>query len=694
MIPSWGSKECGGYKNVFTFQLMTVGEQEDRNSFVCSLLDELWSARYEIREEAHGIPTPDGSQVSTEAEYFDVHTLPITWTKWLNLPEPVTQSTTLADRDAVITDWDVDLTRQASRKQSATLHRILDKRWLELQEMTTEDNAKNMELLTAKGDVSKLQRIITFVVDGFCSPDNALLVDRVCQLRDFVLYFMHNPTSDSASGFNSHIKKRVVQWYTMPPGTFVRMLDVTAMPIVKAWNTFLVRTPATRTLSKLLEARRFFARSHRPMDVSYNRVAAICKRLFVSSDVWKRGVALMFCLGTRPNELFRSFVEFRPVDTLGVEYGDADPVHWVYQIGTSKASNTTKLILDADTPSENEKRVAIKPILFGFSSHDVIECINQLRMEANELFVQSAMSAGLSMDEAPTSAITLTVVQKLTRTMYSVFQDEGDECTTRGHLFGGLFSRKFYACAALLEFRDAYIDHITPNQFVSQILMHQPGMPTDSVHYVTLRVKYGAEDAPYTAEMKDPEDFSRKRKMDTTDGDNKKSKRRSAQREDGSLYTQTGETITLKTQTKEKTKVQVNRFTHRKFQSEAERQEYYEAVKQYLVDNNIRPSIANLTAIGVSPQFQTARKNHYKKALEEMNKAVEMVNELKTDVDALGKEVEEYGDTANDDTTDSDEQHEPTTTIKTEQPDDEDYLPLDLQPPLLTRQNAMTSMDD
>ncbi len=689
--PVWGSKMCGNYKNVFTYQLMTVGSQSERLDFIRDLIAELWTQRYVIRFEAHGLPMPTDDFNSQEAEYFDLNTLPITWTKWLNLPDPVAHDAPVGDRDALVTEWEVDLTRQHSRKQSKTLHEILDKHWVMLTNMAGKESAASMELLGVKGDVTKLQRIITFTVDGFEDGNGVVCADRVSTLRDFVLYFMHNPTSDSASGFNSHVKKRVVQWYGMPPGTSKVVQNAPELAMVASWNKLLVRTPATRSLSKLLETRRFYARSHRPLDISYNKIAGICRRLFKSSDIWKRGVALMFALGVRPNELFRSFVEFQPVyKTDGDTYID-DPSHWITQVGTSKCSNATRLMTAPSDAGDIEKRIAFKPILFGFTSCDVIEQIAQLRMDANREFMSSVLSAGLSLDEAPTSAITLTVVQRLTRMMYSVFQDEADECTTRGHLFGGLFSRKFYACAALQEFKHAYINRTTPNQFVSEILMHQPGLPTDSVHYVTLSLKFGDDDKEW--EMKDEETgdgFVRKRKAVSDDDDSKKRRKRSAMDDSGALYGQGDEMVTLKTMSKEKQKIQVGRFSHKKFHTEDERQEYFCVVKQFLTDNNIRPSIANLTAIGVSPQFQSARKKHLKNAKTELNKLAEEMNEAKQDVDTLESEVKQYGDDGDETETEESECMTPVIYTVDLVKDDEDDTEMDdlPEPPKLSRQNA------
>lgn len=655
---TWGSKECGDYKSVFTYQLITVGLSGDRIVFVNDLLSELWEHRYVIREEAHGIPQPSGDQDSQDAEFFDTENLPLAWTRWLSLPEQPPSDAPTSERDAVFTKGDIDLTRQNSRRQSATLHRLMDKAWVTLTEMAGDVNTvRMMEKFTVKGDVSKLQRVITFVIDGFETLEEGIVnPDRVQTLRDLVLYFIHNPTSDSASGFNAYIKKRALQWYSMAPGSSMFYLNAGARPQVMAWNKYLVRTPAARSLSKLLEARRFYARSHKPMTVSYNKISTVCKRLFSSDDPWKRGVALMFALGVRPNELFRSFVTFKPIGPGWVSnYSMTDKSSWLIQIGTSKCANASKLMTEADDIPLEDKRCAEKPILFGFKSADVIEAIHRLRMDADKHFSSSVIAAGLSLAEAPTSAITLTVVQRLSRAIYAAFPDEGDTCTERGHLFGALFSRKFYACAAIKEFEDSYKDTVTPSQFVAEILMHQPGMPFDSVHYVTIRLLYGEEDPVYIDEEKDEDGQRKKRKSgDDPEGTNKKRKRKKTPIDGDGLYSLTDEVVMLKTMTPERSKVEVKRFCHRKFNTEEERQEYFNAAKQYLLSFNVRASIANLTAIGVSPQFQSARKKNYKKAIDELNKAQEEANEIRQKVNELETEIKQQEESAEEDDNEED----------------------------------------
>lgn len=653
----WGSRQCGNYKSVFTYQLMSIGGKKVNRALMTDLMGFMWSKRFIIRNESHGVPLPDNE--SSPNEYFDMDTLPVSWTTWLDVPDPISHDGPVATRDAQVTDGYVDLTRQSSRRQSPSLHKILDLAWSTMKTGKTPSEVESMEKMEAKGDVSKLQRLLSMAIDGFEDDEYQADAGMITQLRDFVLYFMHNPTSDSASSFNAYMKKRVIQWYNSPPGASISKMDPIGAAIVRSWNRLLVRTPAARTLTKLLETRRFYARSHTPMEISYNRISHICKLLFASDDIWQRAVAVMFAIGVRPNELFRSFVEFHraPVDDGQHLYGEPyDPESWLTQVGCSKSSNASRLMTEkCDVVVESEKRTAVKPILFGLRANDVIECIHQLRLDANEEFKLSSISAGLSLDEAPTSAITLTVVQRLSRTMYIAFQKEGDECTRLGHLFGGLFSRKFYACASLYEFERAYFNRTTPNQFVSDILMHQPGMPTDSVHYVTLKLLYGERDTPVEEGLGiDNSDQVRKRRRgnDNDSGSdhdddgakqNKHARRKKKKaRDDGQqAYWRTDEMVSLKTLGPEKKRIQAARFAHRKFINEDERQEYYSVVKQYLQDLNIKPSIANLTSIGISPQFQSARKRNLRTAMDTLHSIKEDLDAAELEASTLQQEVKQ-----------------------------------------------------
>lgn len=621
-------------------------------------MQSLWENRFTIRFQSHGVPEPEDTDENNPEEYFDNKTLPLAWTKWLDLPETLAPDASLKASDARITEGQVDLCRQSSRKQSPLMHTIMDCAWESFLGLSKDKEARReiLGLFGAKGDVSKLQRFVSLAIDGFENEDGMPDVDLIVRLRDFVLFFLHNPTSDSATGFNANIKKRVTQWYRNPPET--------SGPCTESvmWNRLLVRTPAARDLTKLLETRRFYARSQRPLVISYNLIATVCRYLFQYGDIWRKSVALMFALGTRPNELFRSFIEFKPAgkkERAKNKHINQHPHQWIIQKGSSKGKNASKMMLEKAQPDE-EKRVACKPILFGFTSHDVIETINQLRVEASEEFKSSEISSGLTMEEAPTSALSLTVVQKLTRVMYSCFPDEGTEVTERQHLFGGMFSRKFYACAALLEFREAYEGQTTPSLFVADILMHQPGLPTDSVHYVTLELLYGDSDQEF-----EPDDLfeegtlNRKRRViPAEDSKNKKEKKK-----DEPLFTQTDEEVILKTQSKEKSKVTVFRFIHRRFVSEEERQQYYCHVKQYLMDLNIRPSIANLTAIGVSPQFQAARKKALKTAQANLEEAKEDIQAMSDEVNALEKEVNDI-ETEGESTDSESEEEEPIKIIR------------------------------
>jgi len=620
--PEWGTKACGDYRNVFTYKLITVGKQEDRANFVLSLIGKLWASRFDIRHEAHGIPIPDDSKEAIDNEFFDDANVPLAWTKWLNLPDVVPHDAPTSEKDATVMDGVVDLARQQSRKQSPTLHKILDAMWVELTSLGTDEDARIMEAVSVKGDVSKLQRILMFVIDGF-ENSSSDVVDRatISRLRDIILFFVHNPTSDSASGFNASMKKRVIQWYSDPPLGAKNLTDEQKNTVSASWHKFLVRTPAARLLSKLLETRRFFARSHTPLIVSYSKIAKTCTRLFASDDPWKKAVALLFALGVRPNELFRDFVKFTEVQQWELEeagYNWPGTAHWVMQIGTSKCANASKLMTELECPDDNEKRTAIKPILFDFTCESVISAIDSIRLQADTEFRLSRASSGLSLAEAPTSAITTTVVQKLTRTMYSAFPIEGDECTARGHLFGGLFSRKFYSCAALKEYEGSYGEVSTPNQFVSDILLHQPGLPTDSVHYVTLRLLYGSEDNDPCSDEKSDSEPERKRKSPEQEVKHEEGrKRKRARKNKRELFGPSNEDVTLKTMDPDKSKITIKRYSHRRFTDDSERMAYYNAAKSYLVEHNIKPSIANLTAIGVSPQFQSARKKQIKSAVDQ-----------------------------------------------------------------------------
>lgn len=634
----------------FLFRMPTAMTKDKRKAMIRSLLEDLWTHRFTIRNEAHGVPIPELGDESPD-EYFDVDTLPLAWTKWLDIPDNAPLDASLLEKDSMVTGGTVDLCRQNSRKQSALMHSLMDTYWAVFLKEATGSNLQMLQEFNAKGDVSKLQRLVSVAIDGFEEVDEfddvSVGIDKelVLRLRDFVLYFLHNPTSDSASGFNANIKKRVVQWYRDNPdpsdGTTVRYTE---------WNTLLIRTPAARGLTKLLETRRFFARSHRPMTVSYNKVATICRYIFEQGDVWEKAVAVMFSLGVRPNELFRDFVEFTPLSKKEVKkakYTAKSPLSWILQKGASKGANASKLMLMPNSEAgDSEKRVAIKPILFGFKSPDIVEAIHQLRLEAEEEF--KAVWGDMKMSEVPTSSLSVSVVQKLTKTMYRVMQEEADDCTDRGHLFGGNFSRKFYACAALKEFEDAWSGNTTPNQFVAEILLHQPGLPTDSVHYVTMELRYGEGDEESTVDdlFEEGTLIRRIKKKVPT------SLRKTKTEVEGPLFTQTDEEIILKTNTKEKEKVKVFKFKHRRFVSEDERQEYFAAVKLYLTGLNVLPSISNLTKLGLSPQFQAARKKYLKAAQIELEKKNEDVQEMSDEVHKLEEEVKGFEESDSEDTED------------------------------------------
>jgi thioesterase domain-containing protein len=180
-------------------------------------MNDLWASRFVIRNEAHGVPIPDDEEDPDEA--FSNENLPLAWTRWLDLPE-LPEGASLAASDALITEAVVDLSRQTSRKQSKVMHDLMDHYWDRLVESDgekKEETRQKLELFPAKGDVAKLQRLVSLTIDGFNTQiENgnwSVSTQKVTMLRDFVLYFLYNPTSDSASGFNANIKKRVIQWY-------------------------------------------------------------------------------------------------------------------------------------------------------------------------------------------------------------------------------------------------------------------------------------------------------------------------------------------------------------------------------------------------------------------------------------------------------------------------------------------------
>ena len=556
-----------------------VANKAFRREFVQDLLTDLWAARFEIRHECHGIQVP--LDHDDPAEQFDDSKVPAAWTTWLELPE-INGDLKLAERDALTTDSDLAVCeRQRSKRQSRTLHAILDSYWATL---CAKGDPQYMALRKASGDVAKLQRILCFVVDGFEVED---VVDgpSVTRLRDLVLFFVHNPTSDSATGFNADTKKMVYQWYRDPA-------DLSLVHAkVQSWNKLLVRTRAAKTLVQFMQTRRFYVRAHHPIKVDYHTVKETVLRVFESGDLWHKAAVLMFALGTRANELFRVFVSFNLVTKEEAEaVSDSkilirDHSRWIKQIGCSK-SGAAKLMLEPGLVSDRDKRKGYKPVLFGLDPAQVLAVIADLRVQAAVEFSEQTRGQCKELADACTTAISETLVQKLTRCMYTVFPDLGDACATAGHMFGGLFSRKVYSSFAVHEFPDS-VQASNANQFISEILMHSPGKPTDSLHYATLQVNFNADaDA-----VRDPNSLPRKR-----DPKHKP------------LFSQLGPLVPLKTKARET--VSCRKFSHRRFGSEKERQQYFDAVQEFLSSVDVRPSILNMTAMGVSPQFQSARKKH------------------------------------------------------------------------------------
>jgi hypothetical protein len=288
----------------------------------------------------------------------------------------------------------------------------------------------------------------------------------------------------------------------------------------------------------------------------------------------------------RAGELFRPMIRFEAVTPAERE----DCERWFRQIGTSKQENATDMQLSSAAVLDDSLRTAIKPICWGFNTQTLLEAIEDIRMQA-AAFVDQPLS------DMPATRIGAVFIPRLSATMHAIFTDEAEDAQMKYTAFGSSWTRKLYAAAAPVQF-PKYCESATLPAFVSEILMHTPGVPKTSVFYASIT-------------FISPDEATEERKKRREEGEDKtkakKKKRKTVPTPQASaLWGKT--TITVSLKGIGGGEVVVNKWSHGKFNTQEDRMQYFDDVSAYLTEMRVKPSIANLKAIGVSQKFQRDRK--------------------------------------------------------------------------------------
>jgi hypothetical protein len=223
-----------------------------------------------------------------------------------------------------------------------------------------------------------------------------------------------------------------------------------------------------------------------------------------------------------------------------------------------------------------------------------LEAIADIRMKADQFLGGDGSLSLLS--QLPASSIASTFIPRLSATMHAIFSEEAQDAQAKYSAFGTAWGRKLYAAAAPIQFAE-WANSKTLPAFISEILMHTPGVATTSVYYATITF----------VEQEGGDERKKKRIESDEDKIKKKKKRKSIPTPKASVLWGKSE-ITVKLKTLGGADVEVHKFSHGKFTSQEERMDYYEQVQRYLNELQVKPSIANLKAIGISQKFQRDRK--------------------------------------------------------------------------------------
>jgi hypothetical protein len=645
-IKEW--KDCKNVRDNYRVYLPCgPGTKQERTLIVEALIQTIWVARFIIRYESHDVP--EGKDGDKDELYND-NTIPPAWLKHSSAGDILMmRDQPLAEQDAIMTDMTTRLERHANRKKSSTLTDICDAAWAKLMSL---DKASTpvYEHYKVVGDVSALRRIITFCLDAFefqgPEPTDIEINTRlVNDLRILITYYIGSPITDFCKSWNANIKKRVFQWYT----SRTRDAADVGRPsdghngLFLSWKRMMTRTPAQKKIGVLLEARRHYQRSQGPLYVSANRVEGLVRES-LTSEFWAKCCAILCCAGMRANELFRPMIDFAACDD-----GRENSHLWFKQIGTSKQENANEMQLQSQPIQASQLRTAMKPICWGVNWETLKEAIMDVRMVA---WNNMGISEGIDFSA---DLIARIFIPKLSATMHAIFDLEAIDAQSKYSAFGTSWARKLYAAAAPLQFPVSAAAMTIP-AFVSEILMHSPGIPKTSVFYACISFEEPSSDG---------QERKKRKSQDDQDGRPKKKKKRKNIPVPQPSAPWAKSDITVELMTKNGEKIMVNRWNHGRFKTQEARMQYYDEVTSYLTSLNVRPSIYNLKAVGVSQKFQRDRKKQRKQddtSVSSQLKVCEMIEKMNKvlEDETSGDEGSADSSDGDDDTTADEEEFEAT----------------------------------
>lgn len=494
---------------------MTFGEDTaKRRARVAKLLTKLERFRHVIRQESWGIAV---RRDTDDKDMADIHNMPLIWQTYsgggslLDVPPPVIvavdqvgdldpdsrYSRERAREAALVRDLGtVRINRGMPRLPSKTLETIM----LEFLKEAQLDQP-GFDLVPQTNDTNMLYKFIVFHLDGFHGEDDdindfdtfAYTYSTITRMRNFLLYTVYNPYKSTINQYLKAIKVRVVQYY-MQPGTDKFDPKAITRPEVLVWKTFLVRTPAAKRAQDVilnstvqLKAKEFAYK------VEFTTVFAQVKALITPTtkkpllDLYNLVIWVMCVSGLRLNEVFRPFIELRPVVSGSGRI--KEPERWVLQIGTSKQKELRTLKWTGSEPDGiTLKRSREKPLAFGANFKRLEQVLQIIRQYAAENLAKRFPDR----EYASYTALELTAFfgQNVNRRMQKAFQDQADHARAKGIPFGSHWNRALYANVAFDQFSDS-LDHISKPGFIADVLLHDPGNMNTAARYSNILVGWG-----------------------------------------------------------------------------------------------------------------------------------------------------------------------------------------------------------